>query len=131
MLLPEQIALAEWMKESYHSLFVDALRIMIPAQMRGMRIKEKKVRTVALAEHIDPNAVIESLERAPAQKRVFELAAKVGAEVSVSDLNAFYPGCTSAVDALICKGYLVQEPAPDTTTLRSSIVRMHKAAYWK
>ena len=127
VLLPEQIALAEWMKESYHCLFVDALRIMIPAQMRGMRIKEKKVRTVALTKHIDPNAVIESLERAPAQRRVFELAAKVGAEVSVSDLNAFYPGCTSAVDALIRKGYLVEQS--ETVFRRPSKLKIHTPEY--
>ena len=39
VLLKEQIALAEWMQEAYHCLFVDALRLMIPAQMRGMRIR--------------------------------------------------------------------------------------------
>ena len=47
VLLQEQIRLAEWMQDAYHCLFVDALRLMIPAQLRGMRVREKKVRTIA------------------------------------------------------------------------------------
>ncbi len=36
-LLPEMIELARWMRERYHCNLVDALRLMIPAQMRGIR----------------------------------------------------------------------------------------------
>ena len=42
VLLPEQIALAEWMQDAYHCLFVDALRLMIPAQLRGSRAENSK-----------------------------------------------------------------------------------------
>ena len=34
-LTEEQIALAHWIAEAYHCLLVDALRLLIPAQMRG------------------------------------------------------------------------------------------------
>ena len=127
VLLPDQIALAEWMKDAYHCLFVDALRLMIPAQMRGMRIREKKVRTVALAEGVDPEAAIESLKSAPAQKRVLELVARIGAEASLPDLNAFYPGCTAAVNALIKKGYLAEQS--ETVFRRPEKMRLHTPEY--
>ena len=127
VLTEEQIALAEWMKESYHCLFVDALRLMIPAQMRGMRVKEKKVRTVMLAEGVDPDAALESLQNAPAQKRVFELVVKIGAEASVPDLNAFYPGCSAAVGALIKKGVLTEQR--ETVFRRPDKLRIHTPAH--
>lgn len=127
VLLPDQIALAEWMKDAYHCLFVDALRLMIPAQMRGMRIREKKVRTVVLSEGVDPEAALEALQGAPVQKRVFELVAKIGAEASIPDLNAFCPGCTSAVNALIRKGYFTEQS--ETVFRRPEKLRMHTPQY--
>ncbi len=123
VLLPDQIALAEWMKDAYHCLFVDALRLMIPAQMRGMRVREKKVRTVMLAGGVDPEAVSEALKNAPAQKRVFELVAKLGAEASLPDINAFYPGSTAAVKALIRKGFLTEQS--ETVFRRPEKIRLH------
>jgi primosomal protein N' len=38
ILTPEQIELAYWMQKSYFCLLVDALRLMIPAQMRGSKV---------------------------------------------------------------------------------------------
>ena len=37
----EQITLAKWISKSYHCLLVEALSLMIPAQLRGSRVKEK------------------------------------------------------------------------------------------
>ncbi len=127
VLLPDQIALAEWMKDAYHCLFVDALRLMIPAQMRGMRVREKKVRTVMLPEGVDPEAVSEALKNAPAQKRVFDLVVRIGAEASVPDINAFYPGSTSAINALIKKGFLAEQS--ETVFRRPEKLRMHTPAH--
>ena len=123
VLLEEQIALAEWMQDAYHCLFVDALRLMIPAQLRGMRVKEKRVRTVCLAEGLDFRAASEALNKAPAQKRVLELVAKIGAEASVPDINAFYPNSTAAVNALIRRGYLVEQS--ETVFRRPKSIRLH------
>ncbi len=111
VLLPEQIALAEWMQTAYHCLFVDAIRLMIPAQMRGMRVREKRVRTVMLADGLDLPSALETLKKAPSQKRVLELVAKIDAEVSVPDINAFYPNSTAAVSALIARGFLSESSA--------------------
>jgi len=40
-LLPEVITLALWIRDKYRCLLVDALRLMIPSQMRGGRVREK------------------------------------------------------------------------------------------
>lgn len=127
VMLPEQIALAEWMRDVYHCLFVDALRLMIPAQLRGLRIKEKKVRTVKLAEGLDPDTALHSLDRAQTQKRVLELVVKIGAEASVPDINSFYPGSTSAINALIKKGYLVEQD--ETVFRRPNRICIHTPKY--
>ena len=115
VLLPEQIRLAEWMQEAYHCLFVDALRLMIPAKLRGMRVKEKRVRTVRLADELDLEAAIRELERAPKQRQVLELVAKINAQASIPDINAFYPNSTPSIHALIKRGFLVEQ---DETVFR-------------
>ena len=46
VLLPEQVELARWMSEMYHCLLVEALRLMIPAQLRGNRVRTKTKRVV-------------------------------------------------------------------------------------
>ena len=123
ILLPEQIQLAEWMQQVYHCLFVDALRLMIPAQLRGMRVHEKTVRTVQLAPELDLEAALTALHKAPAQKRVLELLAKINAPVSVPDINGFYPNSTAAVQALIKRGYLFEQSA--SVFRRPEKIRLH------
>lgn len=114
VLLPEQIKLADWMCKAYHCTTADALRVMIPAALRGSRVKEKSVRMLRMAEGLDAEAVRASMlkrdgtPRAPKQYEVFSLFASGGAELSASDVNAFIPGAGSAVSALIKKGVLVE-----------------------
>ena len=96
VLLQSQIALAEWMPEAYHCLLVDALRLMIPAQLRGSRIHEKRERIVYLA---DPEA--EFVSRSRIQTDVVELLQKTGQPMSVRDINAFLPGASPAIAALL------------------------------
>ena len=48
VILPELMALAEWMHLRYLCNLVDALRLMIPAEMRGGRVKEKTRRMARL-----------------------------------------------------------------------------------
>ena len=101
VLLQSQIALAEWMQEAYHCLLVDALRLMIPAQLRGSRIHEKRERIVYLA---DPEA--EFVSRSRIQTDVVELLQKTGQPMSVRDINAFLPGASPAIAALLKKRVL-------------------------
>ncbi|HWR24067.1 MAG TPA: primosomal protein N', partial [Feifaniaceae bacterium] len=111
----EQLELARWMQQNYHCVLVDALRLMIPAQLRGGRIGEKTVRTVQLADGVDIEAARASLlkkdgtQKAPRQSEVLELLAKTGAPMSVRDIAAFLPGAEGAVAALIKKGLIAEE----------------------
>ena len=49
-ILPELLELAQKIKTKYHCNLVDALRLMIPAEMRRGRIKPKKVQVISLAD---------------------------------------------------------------------------------
>ena len=48
VVLPELLDLAVWMHERYLCNLVDALRLMIPAQMRGDRVRARTVRVARL-----------------------------------------------------------------------------------
>ena len=48
VILPEMMELALWMKERYLCNLVDALRLMLPAEMRGARVREKTARRATL-----------------------------------------------------------------------------------
>lgn len=115
ILTPEQIDLAYWMQKSYFCLLVDALRLMIPAQMRGGQIKEKIERAVHLASPDQIDQQLLSLldksgkPRAPKQYEVLLQLKTTGVEMSVSDLLAFVPDAQSAITALIKRGYLVEQ----------------------
>ena len=114
-LTEEQIALSYWIAEAYHCLLVDALRLLIPAQMRGGRVKEKTVRTVRLRPGVDLAAAKAALltktgvSRAPKQTEVLELVAQAGTYMSTADLCAFVPGASGAVAELLKKGILEEE----------------------
>ena len=114
VLTHEQIRLAYWIKQSYNCLLVDALRLMIPAQLRRGRVKEKRVRTVKLADGVDPQLIRAGMlkkdgsPKSPKQKEVFDLLSESNAEMSTADICAFIPGASSAIKALIDKGYITE-----------------------
>ena len=113
-LLPDQLKLCEWLKQTYHCLTVDALRLMIPAQMRGGRVKESRVRMVGLCEGCDAERVRAAMldrtgkAKAPRQIEVFDLLAASKTFLSVSDIESFIPGAGGAIHKLIEKGVLVE-----------------------
>lgn len=115
VLLEEQLRLAEWIKKAYHCTLCEALRLMLPAQLRGSRIKEKTVRTVTLAQGLDPAAARNALlkkdgsPRSPRQLEVLELLIKTGQPVSTAELAAFIPGASAAVSALEQKGIITEQ----------------------
>ncbi len=112
-LLPDQMALARWIQSAYHCLFVDALRLMLPASVRKGKSKEKTVRTVALAEgareHRNTLLNKKGLPRSPRQLEVFDLLANCDTFMDVADVDAFVDGGRAAVTALLAKGLIVEE----------------------
>ena len=63
VILPDQLSLARWMHERYLCNFVDALRLMIPAQMRGERVRPRYRRYASLAAARDE--VLSYIEKNP------------------------------------------------------------------
>ncbi|NTU77551.1 MAG: DEAD/DEAH box helicase family protein, partial [Alphaproteobacteria bacterium] len=114
ILTPEQIELAYWMQKSYFCLLVDTLRLMIPAQLRGSKVREKIERTVQLSSPNEVDAQLLSLldksgkPRAPKQYEVLETLKTSALEMSVSDVLAYVPESHAAISALIKRGYLVE-----------------------
>lgn len=113
-LLPDQLALAGWITKAYHCTRADALRCMIPAKLRGSRVREKTVRTLRISPELDPAETRASMlkkdgtAKAPKQLEVFDLLNSPEAEYSASDINAFIPGAAAAIAALVKKGVLVE-----------------------
>ncbi len=73
VVLPDLLELAEWLHVRYLCNFVDALRLMLPAQMRGGRVREKvarRARLVLSGEALD--AFIAANRRAPKQLEIVE-----------------------------------------------------------
>lgn len=112
VLREDQLALARWMQGAYGCLLVEALRLMIPAQLRGGRVREKIVRTVYVPPELDVEAALASLckkdgtPRSPKQREILELARDCRGGISVGDIYGFVPGSASAVKALLDKGFL-------------------------
>ncbi len=115
VLLPDQLALAQWIKTSYNCLLVDALRLMIPSQLRGGHVREKIERTVCLAEEGNGEEMLRSLldksgkPRAPKQYEILSLLMKSSAPMRVPDLLAYVPNGGQALSALIKRGYVVED----------------------
>ena len=73
VVLPDLMALAEWMHRRYLCNLVDALRLMIPAEMRGGRVREKTLRFAhLLLAPEDIPAFIEQNRRAKRQIETVE-----------------------------------------------------------
>ena len=75
-LLPELVDLAYWLTEKTHCLPVEALRLMLPAQMRGGRVKEKTTEYAALADpKADVDALVKAEKRAPKRQEILRALA--------------------------------------------------------
>ncbi len=108
----EQLELAQWMKEEYSCRLIDALRLMIPAQLRGARVQEKSARTARLtlgAQGIEgARAQLTSkngVTRAPLQIQLLSLL-ESGVEAPVSELEEHCPGASGALKAMEKKGWV-------------------------
>ncbi len=116
-LLPDQIELAVWMAKIYRCLLVDALRLMIPSQMRRQRVRPKTLGVARLAlsgdalDNVYARLLGVGARKAPAQAQTVHLLRQVGA-MAVSDLYAFLPSARGALLQLKKKGIVVVEDTP-------------------
>jgi primosomal protein N' (replication factor Y) len=104
-LLDRQIRLAYFIKKKYGCLLCEALRLMLPAQMRGGRVRDKTVLTYAAAvKGEELKNALASLKNAKVQREILGILAEAGT-MSVKDLSLMYPGARSALGSLEKKGY--------------------------
>ncbi|MDE7395222.1 MAG: DEAD/DEAH box helicase, partial [Clostridiales bacterium] len=103
----EMMQLAAYMKKRYHLRMVDALRLFIPAQMRGGRIKELKRKLISVADAFKETPADTFIpKRALAQREVFDFVLAQG-EVPLTDLNKEFSA--AAVRNLIERGVFVSK----------------------
>ena len=57
----DQLGLAKWICRAYDCTLCEALRLMLPAQLRGSRVKEKTVRTILLSPGLEVSTARASL----------------------------------------------------------------------
>ena len=73
VILPDLMELADWMHARYICNLVDALRLMIPAELRGERVRPRTARVARLALSGGAlEAFIEANRRAPKQLEIVE-----------------------------------------------------------
>ncbi len=99
-ILPELMELMEFMKRRYLCTAADALRCMIPPQMRLSRVKEKTQALAGLS--MEPERALSLCARAPKQQQL--IRALSGGSVLVKDLSREIPGAEAAIRALREKG---------------------------
>ena len=108
-LIPHQIALAKWMQERYGCLLCEALRLMIPAQMRGSRVKDKTQLIVrSLMDGQNTAGIMDSIKNAPKQEQIMMLLSQAG-RISQKDLCQLIPNASNAVKSLERKGFVALE----------------------
>jgi len=102
-ILPELVRLSKWMALRYRCSLCETLRLMIPAEMRGGRIAEKRIAIARLVRPIN-EADRAALSRAKKQLAALEMLSAGPLPTAV--VNAQHPG---AVKALADKGLIVVE----------------------
>ncbi|MCR4577020.1 MAG: primosomal protein N' [Clostridiales bacterium] len=102
VILPELLELAEFMRRKYSCTKADALRSMIPSQLRGGRVREKTVRLVSLKQ--DYAEAVEHTKRAPAQRKVVDELNK--GDMPATELCAKLDISASVLSAMAEKGII-------------------------
>lgn len=112
VVLPDLMELAEWMHVRYLCNLVDALRLMVPAELRGGRVRVKTRRFARLIlEGEALETFIAANRRAPKQLEIIERLRE--GDVQASELDA------NALKALVKKGAVAVYDSEQRRTPRS------------
>ena len=103
IILPELIELAAYMRRKYSCTSADALRVMIPPQLRGSKVREKKIKIAELAS--DAETAQSSCKKAGLQSEVIRLLEQ-GA-MPLGDIEKAIRGGGAACRALAKKQLVV------------------------
>ncbi len=100
----EQIFLAKWIKKQYHTTMADALRLFIPAQVRGGRVKTKYIQMIKLsASKEQTDVVLGSLKPGTKAHRIIAVLSEYG-DMEKSRLNQIVNGCYEPLKKLMAQG---------------------------
>ena len=103
--------LARWLADYYVCHFVQALRLLLPAQARRQQVKtltQDHVRLTLAADAVAP-AVAEVGKKTPVQARVLQTLVAAGGDLPASELRrACGDRTTAALKALAARGWLTQ-----------------------
>lgn len=110
--LPDQIELARWMAGKYCCNLVSTLRLMIPAQLRGGRVREKNQSMVELLLKNDElEEALQSLQsqsgmcKAPKQRDILQYL-EIHQKIPMNQLGKYVLNAHSAVRSMEKKGWL-------------------------
>ncbi len=104
-LTEETLALSEYIKRRCYVTRAAALRLFLPVEMRKGKVKERFIRTVSLAEGVDPDALADTLKKsAHKQKDLLYFLAENGKTETAKIAEEFG---ASALNALVKKGAAV------------------------
>lgn len=104
-LTEETLALSEYIKRRCYVTRAAALRLFLPVEMRKGKVKERFIRTVYLAEGVDPDALADTLKKsAHKQKDLLYFLAENGKTETAKIAEEFG---ASALNALVKKGAAV------------------------
>jgi len=102
------IELAYGMKDRYKCLMVDALRVMIPAELRGARVGEKAQTYIACSGAVDTGKARDMLSRAAKQLEIYEYVSARPQATRRAELTDLFGNCSAQVRSLIDKGLLCE-----------------------
>lgn len=101
VILPDLMELAEWMHVRYLCNFVDALRLMLPSEMRGGRVRERRDRWARL--NLADEALLAFAAANPRAKKQIELLQRL----RDGDIETARIDEKSALKALVDRGAVV------------------------
>lgn len=105
-LLPQMMELAIQLAKEAHCPLCETLRLMIPAQMRGERIREKTKKCVALSVDADiREQILASQKRAPKRQAVLQALFETP-EMDMDALREKVGECREAVQTLARMGFV-------------------------
>ena len=109
--LPSLLELAEHIQKTSFCTLAMALRLMVPAQMRGQRVHEKTQEIAVLTVDSDIlGQIIAAQTRAPKRAKVLRALKEAPAhELSLSALKETVGDCRDAVNTLVKMGFVKLE----------------------
>ncbi len=102
----EQLELASFIKKQYHATMADALRLFIPAEVRGGKVRTKYIQMVKLsASNEQTDVVLGTLRPGTKAHRIISVLYEYG-DMEKSRLNHIVGNCYEPLKKLITEGII-------------------------